>query len=150
MSLDVRPCSVADVLGASTIGQIAEEYAESSIKGLPTPMAKMDMYQHLEASGALSVFGAFVDGALVGFISVLCTVMPHYSVSLAVCESFFVLKSFRKTGAGLRLLNLAEERARSIGAPGLLISAPYGGILAGVLPRVGYAPSNTVFFKGFA
>ena len=35
----------------------------------------------------------------------------------------------RKTGAGVRLLRAAEARARDLGAPGLLVSAPFGGRL---------------------
>ena len=107
------------------------------------------MYYQLESAGVLQSFGAFLNDAPIGFITVLSTIMPHYGVCLSVSESFFVLKDFRKTGAGLRLLRMAEERAKSVGAPGLLVSAPFGGVLAGVLPHVGYAPSNTVFFKGF-
>jgi GNAT superfamily N-acetyltransferase len=150
MSVIVRHCTVAEILQAPNIDQIAAEYAsESSIKGMPHPVGKMEMYHQLEAVGALSAFGAFVDDLPVGFITVLSTIMPHYSVYLTVSESFFVLKAHRKTGAGLRLLRMAEDRAREVGAPGLLVSAPYGGVLADVLPGVGYTPSNTVFFKGF-
>lgn len=149
-ALIVRPCAVADVLQATNIDQIIKEYAsESLIKGMSPPLVKMELYQPLEASGALHAFGAFTDDVLVGFIGVLCTVMPHYSACLAVCESFFVLRSARKTGAGIKLLRLAEQCARAAGAPGLLVSAPYDGVLADVLPHVGYTPSNTVFFKGF-
>lgn len=150
MSLVVRQCAVADILQAPNIDLIAEEYAiESSIKGMPHPVGKMGMYYQLEALGVLRAFGAFVDDLPVGFITVLSTTMPHYGVYLSVSESFFVMKAHRKTGAGLRLLRMAEDCARDIGAPGLLVSAPYGGVLADVLPHTGYAPSNTVFFKGF-
>ena len=36
---------------------------------------------------------------------------------------------------------------RALGCPGLLVSAPAGGVLAKVLPRRGYAETNRVFFK---
>ncbi len=41
-------------------------------------------------------------------------------------------------------------KARELGTPGLLVSAPMGGSLAEVLPRRGFAETNRVFFKGFA
>lgn len=150
MSLVVRRCAAAEILQSSNFARIAEEYgAESSIKGMPHPLAKMEMYYQLESVGALHVYGAFMDDGIVGFITILTTVMPHYSAILAVSESFFVLKDYRKSGAGLKLLRMAEDRAREVGAPGLLVSAPYGGVLEAVLPRSGYAPSNTAFFKAF-
>lgn len=147
----VRHCALVEILEAPNIGRITAEYAsESAIKGMPHPVAATALYYQLEESGLLYVVGAFVDGLPIGFISVLSTVMPHYSRRLSVSESFFVLKSERASGAGLRLLRAAEERARAVGSPGLLVSAPYAGVLAEVLPRVGYEPSNIVFFKRFA
>ena len=147
----VRRCAVAEILQASNIAELVEEYAaESSIAGLPHPRAKMETYYGLEAAGIMAVFGAFSDGALAGFISVLTTTNPHYSVILSVSESFFVANRYRKTGAGLKLLRVAEAHAQKVGALGLLISSPYGGTLERILPRVGYVPSNTIFFRRFA
>jgi GNAT superfamily N-acetyltransferase len=74
--------------------------------------------------------------------------MPHYSVRIAVGESFFVSAEHRKTGAGLKLLKAAEDYAKEINSSGLLISAPLGGNLAEILPHVGYVETNRVFFKG--
>lgn len=146
----VRPCTVAEILRAANIDRIAEAYsAESAITGLPHPVAKMEIYAHLEASGALYVIGAFADDLPVGFITVLSPVLPHYSKLVAVAESYFVLPEYRKSGAGLKLLRAAEDRARAVGSPGLLVSAPYGGVLADVLPHVGYVTTNTVFFRAF-
>jgi GNAT superfamily N-acetyltransferase len=79
---------------------------------------------------------------------VLKPVIPHYGVAIAVTESFFVGKEYRKSGAGLKLLRAAEAHAE--GAPGLLVSAPVGGTLAEVLPHLGYRETNRVFFKELA
>ena len=68
---------------------------------------------------------------------------------VATTERFFV-KAHRKTGAGLRLLRAAEEKARALGSPGLLVTAPFEGDLFQVLPRVGYQETNRVFFKSLA
>lgn len=95
----------------------------------------------------LHVFSAATDFDLVGFITVLAPVLPHYGVPVAVSESFFVAKAHRKTGAGLKLLRAAEDMARSLGSPGLLVSAPFAGDLFHVLPHVGYVESSRIFFK---
>lgn len=148
MSLIIRKCTIADLENASNISEILEEYAaESAIKGLPHPFAKVDTYKYLETTGAIYPIGAFFDDLLIGYIIVLSPILPHYSVRIAVGESFFVSKAHRKTGAGLKLLHAAEDYAKEATAVGILISAPFGGNLADVLPHVGYTETNRVFFR---
>lgn len=150
MTLNIRECSVAEIETSSNIAKLLEEYAaESSLSGLPHPSAKWEMYKHLEIVKAIHIFGAFYEDTLIGFIVFLAPVLPHYGMQVAVAESFFVSETYRKTGAGLKLLRKAEKHAQGLGSPGLLVSAPSGGDLAEVLPHVGYNETNQVFFKGF-
>jgi len=143
--------SVAAIAGAAEFAALAAEYAaEAAIDGLPPPAAKMETYRQLEAAGILHAFSALLDGGLVGFITVLAPVLPHYGVPIAVSESFFVAAAHRSTGAGLRLLQAAEGEARALGSPGLLVSAPFGGRLFEILPRRGYVETNRVFFRKVA
>jgi GNAT superfamily N-acetyltransferase len=86
---------------------------------------------------------------VIGFLTLICIPLPHYSVPVAVSESFFVASVHRATGAGLALIREAERIARGLGALGLLISAPAEGRLAAVLDaKPDYRPTNRVFFKG--
>ena len=148
--LTIRACTISELMGVSNFNDLLEEYAEeSSIPGLPKPSAKLDLYVNLETHGGMYTMCALYDGVLIGYISVLAPVLPHYSALVAVTESFFVAKEHRKTGAGIKLLRAAEDYAKSLKSPGLLVSAPFGGSLSDVLPRVGYAETNRVFFKGF-
>ena len=149
--LMIENCSIADIEAAPNIKELLAEYAEESrIKGLPEPTAKVEIYKHLEKTSALHVIGAWLDDILVGYITVLSPVLPHYSALVAVAESFFVSKEHRKTGAGLKLRRAAEQSAKALHSPGLLVSAPFGGDLAEVLPHTGYVETNRVFFKGFS
>lgn len=135
-------------MGAPSFADLVAEYSEeSAIDGLPPPSARMPTYLHLEAVGALHAFAALQGPDLVGFISLLAPVLPHYGVTVAVCESFFVAKAHRASGAGLRLLRAAEDKARDLGSPGLLVSAPYAGKLFDLLPRCGYTETSRVYFK---
>ncbi len=144
----IRPSTVAELEAAPAFPDLLAEYAaESSIKGLPAPSAKMETYRHLERSGFLHVLAAWVGDTLTGFITVLAAPLPHYGRTVAVSESFFVAQQHRGTGAGLKLLRAAEELAAKLGSPGLLVSAPFEGDLFKVLPRVGYVETNRVFFK---
>ena len=129
---------------------IAAYAEETSIKELATINANRPMYQHMESIGALHCIGSYAAGELIGFIVIIAPVLPHYSKQVASIESFFVAAEHRPTGAGLALLHAAETKAKGIGSPGLLASAPVGGSLAKVLPALGYKHTNEVFFRGFA
>jgi len=109
----------------------------------------VDTYKYLESTKAIHVMGAFFNDIFIGYMITFAPILPHYSVRVAVCESLFVCKEYRKTGAGLKLLRDAEDYAKGAGGCGILISAPFGGNLAEVLPHVGYAETNRVFFRSF-
>lgn len=144
----VQKSTVAEVEAAPTFVALLAEYAaESAIAGMPPPAAKMVTYRQLEAAGLLQVFSAVSEGELIGFISFLAAPLPHYGISVAVSESFFVAKAHRGTGAGVKLLHAAEAKAREIGSPGLLVSAPFEGDLFHVLPRLGYTEASRIFFR---
>lgn len=149
--MEVQKSSVAQITESLNFDALMSEYAaESAIDGMPAPSGRIETYRNLERAGMLHVYSATVGGEIVGFISILAPVLPHYGVPVAVSESFFVAKAHRPTGAGLKLLRAAEDKARELGSPGLLVSAPYGGALFNVLPRIGYIESNRVFFKKVA
>lgn len=147
----IQEASVSDILGAPEFPALIEEYGrEAAIDGMPQPLAKLESYVAFEQSGMLHVFSAMAAGELVGFITVLAPILPHYSCPVAVAESFFVAAAHRHGGDGLRLLAAAEKRAAEVGSPGLLVCAPFGGRLFELLPRCGYVETNRVFFKKVA
>ena len=149
--LTVRKSSVAEFEASATFQALLDEYGEECrTDGLPPPKARMESYRHLESLGLLHVIGAFVDDALQGFITLIVPTLPHYGIMVGVSESFFVAKQHRPTMAGLKLLVQAEELAQSLGAPGLLVSAPIRGKLFKVLPRIGYTETSRIFFRVFA
>lgn len=126
---------------------VAEYAAECGMEGLPPPSAKFETYRDLDDKGLLHVLATFSGEELTGFLLLLVPVLPHYSVGVAVSESFFVARVHRGTGAGLLLLRAAEDLSRELNAAGLLVSAPFDGDLFKVLPRVGYREASRIFFK---
>lgn len=143
----IHKASVAEVMGAAAFPALIEAYAdEASIAGMPSPKVKFESYKAIAASGFLHIFAAVEGGELIGFITMLAPILPHYSIPVAVTESFYVTPKHRGF-TGLRLLAAAEEEAHACGSPGLLVSAPFGSRLCELLPKLGYKPSNTVFFK---
>ena len=150
-SVAIHPAKVAEVFAAPNIDELLAEYArESSIAGLPSAVPNRDLYARLEATGFMQVIGAFDGELLVGFLVLVVTTNPHYSQVLAVTESYFVAAKYRKGGAGLQLLAVAENLAKQNGAVGMFVSAPVESRLAKVMPGVGYRETTRAFFRGFA
>lgn len=148
----ITSATVAQIEADPSFDALAAEYvAEASIWGMPSPVAKFATYRHLEAAGMLHVIVARIGGELIGFITVLFAPLPHYAGSaVAVSESFFVAAARRASGAGIKLLRAAEAKAKELGSPGLLVSAPFNGRLFEVLPRAGYVETNRIFFRRLA
>lgn len=146
----VHKVTRADVMDAPEFPALIADYAaESAIEGMPSPMVKLENYKALDGTGALHVFSAIDVGKLVGFITILAPILPHYGVTVAVSESFYLAPSHRGM-IGLRLMARAEAEALALGSPGLLICAPFGGKLFELLPKCGYVETNRVFFKRLA
>lgn len=150
MGIEIRRCLVSDIQQSPAVDDIVREYAdESSIKEIGEAEPDFAMYQSMEESGVLHAIGAFDGDDLVGFAFVFYYGLPHYKGRcIATTESIFVLHKHRKNGAGIKLIRAAESMARELGAPALLISSPYGGRLATVLPQLSYRQSNQVFVIG--
>jgi GNAT superfamily N-acetyltransferase len=144
----IQRATVSEVMGAPEFDALIKEYArESAIEGLPEPLAKLESYQAIEHLGVIHVSRAEHEGRLIGFVTVAVPPSLHFSVPLAVTESFFVTKAHRGM-VGLQLLASAEKIALDCGSPGLLVCAPLGGRLCELLPKAGYRPTNMVFYKG--
>lgn len=149
--VSIRPCTIAEIEQSPNITEMLSKYAdESAIEGMPRPVAQMEMYKAMESSGGLYPIGAFSGDLLIGFITIISTVLPHYGARISITESYFVPEEYRNIGAGLKLLSAAEQYARDTDSAGLLISAPNNGALSKVLPKRGYRNTNSIFFKGFS
>ena len=149
--IEVRLTPTRTIAADANFEAILAGYAaESALKGAPDPACQMELYNSMYDNGFIHPLAAYRDGELVGVLLLMCTVLPHYGCQIATAESYFVLEEHRDTGAGIKLLRAAEDLAKDLGAKGVLISAPFGGRLAEVLPRSGYKESNRVFFRGFA
>jgi GNAT superfamily N-acetyltransferase len=100
----------------------------------------------MESAGFLKIFGAF-DPELIGFASLLLTVLPHYGKKVATVESLFVMPEYRTIGAGTELLRFIECFAANEGCTAILYSAPSGGKLAKLLELKDYRRTNEVFCR---
>ena len=121
---------------------------ESSLDGLPPPCPDLGMYRAMDTAGFLHTSCAVVDGRVVGFILVLLSPLPHYSVHVATIESFFVLSRYRQSGAGFKLLREAEMIAEENGSAGIFINAANGKDLSKIMQKMkSYRQTHVTYFK---
>lgn len=152
MSVSIKKCTVEEFLEEQNSFDLLDAYAdELAMEGLPHPKAKLDMYRQLESLGKLQIITAYMENFLIGFVNVITVMNPHYGIDISSTESFFVLKEFRKSGAGVLLRREAELCAKRLNSPGIFISAPFGSNLAASLEgSKDYKETGRTFFKGFA
>lgn len=150
-SCAIKQVTLKQLTDDPKFAELIEEYAdESAIADMPRPNYQLGMYKQMELIGQYHLLAAYVEGELVGFLTMVVAVLPHYGKRVATAESYFVTQSQRKGGPGLDLLRAAEWLAKALGAVGILVSAPHGGKLARVMPKAKYKHTNEIFFKELA
>ena len=146
--MEVRQVDYKTLHSDPHFGVLAEEYKRSSTHILPDPSGQESMYLQMEQAGLLTIMAAYEEDRLIGFLSMLVSVLPHYGVQVGATESYFVAEKYRATGAGLRLLTPAERAAEAQGATAMLVSAPIGSRLDTVLSnKTSYDPINTIYAR---
>lgn len=144
----VMDFAIDDLLGDASFRALAAEYDEEvTTPGTPTLAEKLALYRPFEANHEYCALAATHDGLVVGLLTFLAPLASPFGRITATSETFFVARKYRPTGAGLRLVRLAEDRARGLGSPNLLISLHQNSDLLKVLPRVGYSEFNHAFLK---
>jgi GNAT superfamily N-acetyltransferase len=132
----IRRSSIAELELAPNLAELLAEYAaETAIAELGTASPDVETYRRLAAAGVIHPIGAFDGDTLAGFVLPVVGVLPHYAGLNAQIESFFVSRRYRSSSVGARLLVEAEHLAARLGAQGVTLSAPVGGILDRTLER---------------
>lgn len=138
---------VAELYADPEFEGMVSEYAQYAIKALPAPQYKQADYEAIERLGVLVPFRVVHEGHLIGFASIVEAKVPHYGLKLSVVESLFVMRAFRPTGAGVRLIKTVEKFAKASGSVGIFINCPIHGELFDILPRMDYSLETYNFFK---
>ena len=151
-SVEVSVVSVACLTNDPAFPRLVRAYSdESALSGMPAPKADLVRYQALEDARALEVLAAYHEGILIGFLSLLFAVLPHYGETVCTTESFFVDPDMRSTGAAFALMELSYSRGRARQARGLFISAALGSRLLALLERSEtFRESHRVFFRSLS
>lgn len=152
MTVAIYPVTIRALFEAEGFEEVCAAYcAESNRNGsLAGAAPDRERYEALESANLLFALGAFDGEQLVGLAVVLVTPVLHFeSKKVATTESIFLLPAYRKGGAGANLLSACKDLAEFQGCSGLYVSAPVGGRLERVLPRAGFAQTNSVFYCEF-
>lgn len=145
----IKQIKTREVFASPQALDLIWEYAnECSIPGIAKINPQAEMYEALEATGSLTCFGAFDGEILVGFATILVTILPHYGVQTAIMESLFIAQDSRNKGLGTKLLQAVREYAVNHRCVGVLYSTPAGGQLEKVLAATkSCVRTNAVFFQ---
>ncbi len=138
---------VAEIADSLGFAETVEEYASYCNDMVESPKFDIDLYTRLEKGGAIYCYRAMEDEKLIGFMSIVNSVIPHWGKKISIVESLYVLKAARKSGAGIRFIRKAEEFGRNVGSWGVIVNCPVDGELVNVLPKLEYAPQTICFFK---
>ena len=146
--VEIRACTVAEVFDNPAATALWNEYArEAAMPGLGVHDPQVAQYAQLEAVGVLHTLCAFIEGELVGLVTVLVSMSPHWGRLMASTESFFVRDKARHTGAGLALLEAAEAHCTALGVHNLFIIAGMNSRLIKIIPHRGFTECHRVFHK---
>jgi hypothetical protein len=123
--------------------ELLEAYArECSIPLIGEINPQLKMYELMEQAGILKCFGFFEGHTLVGFATVLTTVLPHYGKKVATVESIFAKRG------GKDLMQAIEAYAKEAGCAVIFYSAPAGGRLERLLSlKKSCKHTNTIFTR---
>jgi hypothetical protein len=143
--LRVLPTRYSEILGSDLIREYA---AECAISAIGTPDPQPEIYEQMENCGLMRCYGVYRDALLIGFATVLVSVLPHYGLKVGISESLFVAASERKGLASGKLFKAVEAYAGASGCVAILYSAPAGGAFEAFLGgRREYEKTNSVFCR---
>lgn len=144
--MEIKSFTVSEVIQHPDFNAVVEDYtAESGNPDLGPGMPAFDLYKQLESAGLFRVECAVDGDRLVGMVTVLVTVYPHFGKKVASVESLWLSKGYRKGPAGLKLIRRAQVMAKEMGAVGAYFGAREGSRLARLYERI-FTPMNRLFW----
>ena len=149
----IHVVSVAEASSFPGFYELVKEHGDDyRLEGMPTPPTGDDVlpiYAALEAAGVGHVLCVTSKGRIIGVAVIVIGKSGHYTASVALVETLFVVKAHRAGGAGARLIRAAEALAKAKGAVGITVNAQVGSELCLLLgnPKMEYRTPYATFFK---
>lgn len=148
--ITILPVSVATIFDAPNVAELIHAYAAACIVSDAEP--QRPLYDAMERAGIIHGFGAYVETndspLLVGFASVICSIMPHDGHLVAALGELFVALPYRHTQAEDLLLSAVEQCATDSGARCFICQARLGSKYDKRLSqRAGFNQTHTQYTK---
>lgn len=144
---------LASLLDDGMADLVREHWEEVGVHKDEMPLAvDWDKYQRLEDEGMLRVLGARRGKRLVGYNSFMVMPHIHYSGTMhALGDAIFVTTPARRSGVGVRLIQVAERLLAEIARPGYVRIVYHDKahleLLGPTLRKLGYGAIETVYDK---
>lgn len=148
--MTVQQISIDNLFDDYMFNELCKNYElESKVSTISISInPNRDIYKHLEDSGVLDCIGCYYKDKLVGFMTIITSIVKHYSATSTVIESQFVLKEYRKYGAWNNMMKLAEQIAKDKGSFVIVMTSAIGTRFEKVANRSGYTATNIMYTKG--
>lgn len=115
---------------------------------LGRPDIDLEKYRELQRKGELALIGAYCGDAMVGYVFVVLSQHPHYkSVKVAVDDMHYLSPEYRQGMTGKTMLEVAEARARTMGAKVFTMRCKAGSGHGILFERMGYELTDLVYVK---
>jgi GNAT superfamily N-acetyltransferase len=145
---EIEEISAREFLSDADCLRLVSAYREECAKppfGDSVPC--LQAYEAMEGVKAYHLAKLVLNSKPIGFCGITIFVVPHFSKVCASVESLYLTPEYRKGTNGLRLLNWAKRKAKSLGAVGLTLTAVEGTRLEQIAFRLGKKTSHNFFLE---
>ena len=125
--MKIKNIHIKELLDSEEAPELFKLYSdEAQSSTVSTPFnPNYEMYLQLEDMGILDACIILTeDNKIVGFATMLTTVMPHYSATASTIESIFIMKEYRGNNNFKNLLNRLIDTAKTKNSVNLFVSTP--------------------------
>jgi hypothetical protein len=99
---------------------------ESRINSIETTEPSKEHYYALVNSGSFNMVGVFDGDNIVGFGTLVTSIIPKHGILASTVDSIFLLDEYRDTGYGIKILDRLKDISNDRGSVVMLISSPVG------------------------
>ncbi len=143
--------SITDKVALTEALQAAHWEESARNKHLMILNPAIELYQRIEAGGALFAVIAYDGDQIVGYsVNILSQNLHYAALTMASNDLIFVAKSHRTGRTGIRLIEETERVAAKRGARMMLWHAKENTPLAKVLPRMGCSVQDIIYSRELA
>lgn len=127
-----------------------QECSEHTVAGNMADFSKVDYYRNykeLEKKGCEFHYILIMDDEkIIGAIIIEIAPQPHFDFKVAFINSIFLMREYRKSGIGKRMIEFVFDYAKKKGAKGCYLTAPCGSRLEQVYNRY-FIKTDSLFLK---